>query len=184
MIIVIGGDSHTGKTLLAQNLMEKYKIPYTSIDHIKMGIFRGYANCGFNPNDGDEFIAEKLFGVIKGIVDTCYENGQNIILEGVIPPNLAKKLIKDGVFAVYLGFSKSYILENFDTINFYENIIENRRYKDERTIDEVTRANLEIEQECKRHKLLYFEIATNYNEDIKKVYQFVENSIMVINKQN
>lgn len=38
MIIIITGASHTGKTLLAQNLLERYKFPYLSIDHIKDGI--------------------------------------------------------------------------------------------------------------------------------------------------
>lgn len=40
MIIIITGASHTGKTLLAQNLLERYKFPYLSIDHIKMGLIR------------------------------------------------------------------------------------------------------------------------------------------------
>ncbi len=35
MIILIAGSSHTGKTLLAQRLLEKYKYPYLSIDHLK-----------------------------------------------------------------------------------------------------------------------------------------------------
>lgn len=38
MIILITGASHTGKTLLAQKLLEKYKYPYLSIDHLKMGL--------------------------------------------------------------------------------------------------------------------------------------------------
>ena len=40
MIILISGASHTGKTLLAQRLLEKYKYPYLSIDHLKMGLIR------------------------------------------------------------------------------------------------------------------------------------------------
>ena len=36
MIILITGASHTGKTALAQKLLEKYKYPYLSIDHLKM----------------------------------------------------------------------------------------------------------------------------------------------------
>lgn len=32
MIIIITGASHTGKTLLAQNLLERYKFPYLSMD--------------------------------------------------------------------------------------------------------------------------------------------------------
>ena len=40
MVILIGGASHTGKTLLAQRLLEKYHAPYLSIDHLKMGLIR------------------------------------------------------------------------------------------------------------------------------------------------
>ena len=40
MIVLITGASHTGKTLLAQKLLEKYKYPYLSIDHLKMGLIR------------------------------------------------------------------------------------------------------------------------------------------------
>ena len=40
MVILITGASHTGKTQLAQKLLEKYKYPYLSIDHLKMGLIR------------------------------------------------------------------------------------------------------------------------------------------------
>ena len=40
MVILITGASHTGKTAFAQRLLEKYQIPYLSIDHLKMGLIR------------------------------------------------------------------------------------------------------------------------------------------------
>ena len=40
MIILITGASHTGKTLLAQRMLEEYQYPYLSIDHLKMGLIR------------------------------------------------------------------------------------------------------------------------------------------------
>ena len=40
MIVLIAGASHTGKTLLAQSMLEKYGFPYFSIDHLKMGLIR------------------------------------------------------------------------------------------------------------------------------------------------
>ena len=45
MITLVAGDTHTGKTLLAQRLLEKYKYPYLSIDHIKMGLIRSRKSC-------------------------------------------------------------------------------------------------------------------------------------------
>ena len=53
MIVLITGASHTGKTVLAQKLLEKYKYPYFSIDHLKMGFIRsGYTKL--TPEDDDE----------------------------------------------------------------------------------------------------------------------------------
>lgn len=52
MIILLTGASHTGKTALAQKLLEKYKIPYLSIDHLKMGLIRsGYTDL--TPKEDD-----------------------------------------------------------------------------------------------------------------------------------
>ena len=40
MIILITGATHTGKTVLAQKMLEKMHYPYLSIDHLKMGLIR------------------------------------------------------------------------------------------------------------------------------------------------
>ena len=52
MIILIAGASHTGKTVLAQKLLEKYKYPYLSIDHLKMGLIRS-GNTELTPTSDD-----------------------------------------------------------------------------------------------------------------------------------
>ena len=52
MIILITGASHTGKTLLAQKLLEKYNYPYLSIDHLKMGMIRS-GNTQLTPVSDD-----------------------------------------------------------------------------------------------------------------------------------
>jgi adenylate kinase family enzyme len=53
MIILVAGCSHTGKTLLAQKLLEKYKYPYLSIDHLKMGLIRS-VKITLTPDDDTE----------------------------------------------------------------------------------------------------------------------------------
>lgn len=86
MVIIIGGASHSGKTFLSKKLIEKYKIPCTNLDHIKMGLIRGFNDCGFSAVDSDETIAEKMWGFIEGFIGTCIENNQNTILEGCYFP--------------------------------------------------------------------------------------------------
>ena len=63
MIILITGASHTGKTALAQKLLEKYKYPYLSIDHLKMGLIRS-GNTKLTPKDDDK-LTEYLWPIVR-----------------------------------------------------------------------------------------------------------------------
>lgn len=113
MVILISGVSCTGKTVMAQKLLEKYKIPYLSIDHVKMGLIRGNKYCDFCATDSDYELTYKLWPIVKGIIMTNIENEQNIIIEGCyIPPedvgNFEPEYLEQ-IIALYIGFSKHYI---------------------------------------------------------------------------
>ncbi len=84
MVILITGASHVGKTLLAQKMLEKYKYPYLSIDHLKMGLIRsGYTDL--TPEDDDE-LTDYLWPIVREIIKTAIENEQDLIVEGCYIP--------------------------------------------------------------------------------------------------
>ena len=84
MIILITGASHTGKTALAQKLLEKYQYPYLSIDHLKMGLIRS-GNTELTPMDDAE-LTEYLWPIVREMIKTAIENKQNLIIEGCYIP--------------------------------------------------------------------------------------------------
>ena len=84
MILFLAGASHTGKTLLAQRLMERYHIPYLSIDHLKMGLIRS-GQTSLTPMDDDE-LTDYLWPILRELVKTAIENGQSLIVEGCYIP--------------------------------------------------------------------------------------------------
>ncbi len=179
MIILISAVSSTGKTLMAQRLLEKYHIPYLSIDHLKMGLYRGSENCGFTPLDNTEVIGEKLWPIMKGMIRTAIENEQKMIIEGcyIMPhyledfePNYSEKIIP-----VFFGFSPHYIHEHFHTkIVKHRNAIELRQSPEERTIEEVMKEHKEFKAKCQLADVPYFEIKANYDEEMVKVYDYIE----------
>jgi len=81
MIIIITGASHTGKTALAQKLLEKYKYPYLSIDHLKMGLIRT-GNTELTPMSADDELTKYLWPIVREMIKTAIENSQNLIVEG------------------------------------------------------------------------------------------------------
>ena len=78
MVIIITGASHTGKTLLAQRLLEKYKYPYLSLDHLKMGLIRSSKTI-LTPED-DDALTDELWPIVREMVKTAIENRQNLIV--------------------------------------------------------------------------------------------------------
>ena len=66
MIILISGATHTGKTLLAQKLLEKYRYPYLSQDHLKMGLIRS-KNTELTVYD-DEALTPYLWNITREII--------------------------------------------------------------------------------------------------------------------
>ena len=128
MIILITGASHTGKTVLAQNLLEKYKYPYLSIDHLKMGLIRsGYTKL---TPENDDKLTEYLWPIIREMIKTAIENKQNLIIEGCyIPFDWKKDFEKeylDNIRYFCLVMSEKYIKNHFDNIKKYASAVESR----------------------------------------------------------
>lgn len=146
MIILITGASHTGKTLLAQRLLEKYKVPYMSIDHLKMGLIRS-GMTGLTPAD-DEALTEYLWPVIREIVKTAIENRQNLIIEGCYIPFGWRKDFDErylpSIRFVCLAMSEQYIEDHFGEIIEHESEIESRSVAADCTIDSLKTDNKSV----------------------------------------
>ena len=129
MVILITGASHTGKTALAQKLMEKLGYPYLSIDHLKMGLIRsGHTNL--TPLDSDGELTAYLWPILREMIKTAIENRQNLIVEGCyIPFDWAGDFDEEylGSIRYYcLVMSEDYIRNHFEDIKTYANVIETR----------------------------------------------------------
>ena len=165
MIILITGASHTGKTALAQRLLEQYKYPYLSIDHLKMGLIRS-GNTDLTPMSDDEKLTEYLWPIVREMIKTAIENKQNLIVEGCyIPFDWAKDFEKeylDNIKYYCLIMSKNYIKNHFDDIKKYANIIEKRLDDEYCTIENVLTDNKKVLQLAIKNNVNYILIEDEY----------------------
>ncbi|MBR4858577.1 MAG: adenylate kinase [Clostridia bacterium] len=169
MIILITGASHTGKTLLAQKLLEKYKYPYLSVDHLKMGLIRS-GNTSLTPLSSTKKLTEYLWPVVREIIKTAVENRQNLIVEGCyIPFDWKKDFSADyikNIKYVCLVMSENYIRNHFDDIIGYENVIENRLADDSCSPDFFIEENAFYLKEAQKHNADIIFIDGDYCTDI------------------
>ncbi len=166
MVILIGGASHTGKTLLAQHLMQKYGINYLSIDHLKMGLIRSGAT-NLTPED-DEELTPYLWGIVKEIVKTAVENKQNLIIEGCYIPfdwneYFPAEYLQE-IKYYCLVMSKAYLKNNFEKIKAHANAAE-KRLNDYCDLAALLADNAESLRCCREHGLNYILIDDVYSID-------------------
>jgi len=164
MVILITGASHTGKTALAQRLLERYKYPYLSIDHLKMGLIRS-RNTELTPVSDDGALTAYLWPIDREMIKTAIENKQNLIVEGCYIPfdwekDFAPEYLEN-IRYYCLIMSDKYIKTHFEDIKKYANIIENR-IDDDCTLESVLKDNAEILSLAKKHGAEYIFIDDEY----------------------
>ena len=166
MIILITGASHTGKTALAQRLLETYQYPYLSIDHLKMGLIRS-GHTDLTPASEDSALTAYLWPILREMVKTAIENRQNLIVEGCyIPFDWAADFSQEYLEHIRyycLVMSEDYIRRHFDDIRNYANIIEQRLDDGWCTMEQVLADNAEILAQAQRHNVNYILIDREYD---------------------
>ena len=157
MIILITGASHTGKTALAQKLLERYHYPYLSIDHLKMGLIRS-GNTALTPLSDDADLTAYLWPILREMIKTALENKQNLIVEGCyIPFDWAKDFGAEELENIRYYcrvMSEDYIRTHFADIRRYANVIESR-LDDACTPESVQADNAEVLRRAQAHGVDY-----------------------------
>lgn len=169
MIVLITGASHTGKTALAQRLLEKYRYPYLSIDHLKMGLIRS-GNTELTPMSDDEDLTAYLWPIVCEMIKTVVENNQNLIVEGCyIPFDWAADFEQEyleNIKYYCLVMTEEYIERHFDDIKKYANVVENRLDDAWCTLESVLEDNAEMLALAQRHDVNYILIQDEYEINI------------------
>ena len=157
MIILLTGASHTGKTALAQRLLEKYNYPYLSIDHLKMGLIRS-GNTELTPMSDTDELTNYLWPIVREMIKTAIENEQNLIVEGCYIPFDWKKDFEDDYLKhiqyYCLVMSEDYIKNHFADICEYANVVE-KRLEDDCTVEDLLLDNKQMLELAKKYDANY-----------------------------
>ena len=168
MIWLITGASHTGKTRLAQRLLETYRAPYLSIDHLKMGMIRS-GMLALTVQD-DEPLTEALWPVVREIVKTAAENRQHLIVEGGYIPftwreDFPAQMLEELRYCC-LVMTAGYIRSHMDEIRGFANAIERRLDDGDCTAERLIAENRRNLEQCQVHGCPYCLIANDYRQEI------------------
>ncbi len=172
MVIIITGASHTGKTALAQKLLEKYNYPYLSIDHLKMGLIRS-KNTTLTPLSDDDLLTAYLWPIVREMIKTAIENEQNLIVEGCYVPfywqqDFEPEYLKN-IKYYCLIMSEEYIKNNYESILKYANIVEKRLPDPDFNTHDLQKENAKNLELARKYNLNYILIDKEYKQNFKEI---------------
>ncbi len=168
MVILIGGATHTGKTVLAQRLLERYHCPYLSIDHLKMGLIRsGQTSISL---EEDEALTTYLWPIVREMIKTVIENKQHLIVEGCyIPFDFQKDFSAEELQQMrhrWLVMSEEYITSQFQAIKDHAHVVEQRLDDTGLSVQQLILENKKTLKLCQEYQLDTCMIEKTYDIDI------------------
>ena len=181
MVILIGGSSRVGKTLLSQRLLERHDIPYVSLDYLKMGFIRS----GMTQLTVEDDLEMRYFmwPFVVGVIKTAVENDQNLILEGCyIPAEWRESFDAEylqHIKSVFLVMSERYLRDNFGAVIANESVIEHR-LPDEADLERLIECSAGFKADCIECGVPYIEIDGEY--DIEAIADEAEKKLGLGNK--
>ena len=168
MIILIGGSSHVGKTLIAQKLLERTHFPYVSLDHLKMGFIRsGRTELTVEDDDKMRYF---LWPFAAEMIKTTIENDQNMIVEGCYIPGEWKDSFTpeylSKIYCTFITMDEEYLRTNFDKVAGKASVIEKRLY-DDPDLERLIICSREFKADCEKYDIPNLEITagTTYDAD-------------------
>ena len=168
MVLLLAGASHTGKTVLAQKLLENHGYSYFSLDLLKMGLIRS-GHTPLTPEDDAE-MTDYLWPIVREMVKTAVENRQNLVLEGCYIPfdwkkDFEKTYRKEPQYCC-LVMTESYIERHFDDIRTYASVIEERQDDAGCTKERLLAENAYRLAQCRKYACRMILIDDQYEADL------------------
>ena len=162
--------------LLAQRMLEKYNYPCLSMDHLKMGLIRS-GRTALTPED-DEALTAYLWPIVREMIKTAVENGQNLIVEGCYVPFDWRRSFKadylEHICFLCLAMTEDFIDAHFAEIRAHASDIEDRLYEDDLTAARLKRENRAVIDGFRSCGEAVFLIGDDYGSAITKLIHLLD----------
>jgi hypothetical protein len=177
MLYLVSGASRSGKTIIANKILEQKQIPYLSLDTVVMGFTNGIPEYGVHDRLFPAEIAEKIWSFLKAMCESILWAEMDYVIEGeAILPGLVGELLDKYPDKIRLCFV-GYIDVHTDT-----KLIDIKTYSDGRGdwlttetdgfirdhIQNMVEHSRRIKSDCDKYDMPYFDTSRDFEGAIQQ----------------
>jgi adenylate kinase family enzyme len=182
MIYVISGTSRSGKTMMANKILEEKKIPYMSLDWLVMGFTNGIPEYGIHDKLFPDEIAKKFWSFLEGMCENMIWTDKDYVLEGeAVLPELISELTEkypDRIRVCFVGYTDIDIEKKVEDVKRYstgENdwlSNKNDEYISNHITNMVEHSKM-IMKDCKDYNLKYFDTSKDFIPTLNRAIDYL-----------
>ena len=182
MLYLISGASRSGKTMIAERILEQKNTPYISLDWLVMGFTNGMPECGIHDLLFPDDIAQRLRGFLRAMCESILWQETDCVIEGeAILPELVSELLNkypDKIKICFLGYTDISVDEKAASIQKYSTGATDWLSKkpDEYIHDHINnmvRHSRRIKSGCEKYHLSYFDTSKDFNGTIDRTVAYL-----------
>ena len=166
MVVLLGGSSHVGKTMIARRLVKKHGWECISLDFLKDAFIRSRLGDPGSRNDYE--MRYWMWPLVAQIVRRALESGRDLILEGCyIPAEWADSFTPAelrSIRTVFIVMSEIHIRTYIDAIEHFSQRVE-KRQNDVIDMARLISCSREFKEDCLKTGTFYIEIDGPYDDE-------------------
>jgi hypothetical protein len=185
MIFYIGGAARCGKGILTRRLLKELRLPFLSVDVLKMGLARGMPELAFDPDAGGMQVAERIWPLVREMSLNLFAEQVDYVFEGEILPMHVAALRQrypaqvSACFLGYSGISPAQKMAEIRTHSGYPNDWP-QEYSDNRLMLIIEREigfSRYLQAECARVQFPYYDLSEQFLPVLDAVVSMVRERI-------
>lgn len=184
-LFIIGGAARTGKGILAQRLLHSNRVPYLSLDVLKMGLRRGLPSYSFDSDAGAIGVAEYLWPIVREMSYNLVGEGVPYLLEGEILPSQAAWLrltFPGQVDGLFLGYKSMTPEQKVAEVRGHP--ASRNPWPEELTDEALIKIfareiaySQYLESACREHRLAYIDMSDGFQIALDRAYDLLARMI-------
>ena len=181
MIHYIGGAARSGKGILSRRLLTDLRLPYLSLDVLKMGLVRGLPELKIDPDAGGMEVGERLWPLVREMSLNLFAERAGYVFEGeILPKNVdaLRQIYSTQVNACFLGYSTILPEQKLHEIRTHSGHPNDwpQEYTDTDLLSIINREiafSQYLQSECARFHFRYFDLSQQFLPVLDEVVDFI-----------
>jgi 2-phosphoglycerate kinase len=182
LLYIIGGAARAGKTIIAQEFLERSQVPFLSLDLLKMSLVKGMPEAGIDPQESSRRLAIRLWPVVRGLASTILENARDYLIEGdMILPSQVREISADfpgQIRSCFVGFGDESVSKKLFVIRKHTGpedwLIDLGEEEALQAVAELIQFSNELREQAREHGVAYFDSSADFDTFKEEVIKYLE----------